>query len=238
MLFLFPFRSEKTTVTLSDNINSLTEQHPTIVHIEEEVTVVNQPALLETLREAVFGGMERTGGSGMKASLPISEGALDLYQLIDHQIAEAWSARFNRVPSADKPEALLIEWAHGIDPDEPVTVTRPEQGERDGKAYVIHVRTEYTPDALAERWVQQITDFFNPTRTAEITAPCFVCDTRWVHRKRDGQTVQTSALVFRRERDTGETTGAECLACGTQWTPPQFLYLAKGIGAKPTEATE
>lgn len=224
-------------MTLSDNINSLTEQHPTIVYLEEgDAQVVSQPALLATLREAIFGGMERTGGSGMKASLPISEGALDLYQLIDHQIAEAWAARFNRPPSADKPEVLLAEWANGIDPEVSVIVTRPEQGERDGRTYVIHARAEYTAETLAARWVQQIVDFFNPPRTAEISAPCFVCDARWVHRKRDGELIQTSALVFRRERDTGETVAAECLACGTQWTPSQFLYMAQQIAMSEANA--
>lgn len=224
-------------MSFPDSIEVLTRDHKTAAQIEDSIEFHEHPALLEMLRDAVFGGMEHGGGSGSKARLPISEGALDLYQLIDHQIAEVWAATFNRVPSADKPEALLTEWGSRADADDVFVVTRPEQHERDGRAYVIRVRAEYTAESLAARWVEQIQEFFDPPRRADINAACFVCGERWVHRNRDGEQVQNAALTFRRDRATGETIGAECLACGTQWLPSQFMYLAQQIAVSEADGS-
>lgn len=233
---------EPTGSRLAAAIEMLTREHKTIAHTEDGIEVHDRPALLDQLREAVFGGMESTGGSSMGAKLPISEAALDLYELIDHQIAEAWAQTHGRPPGADRPERLAAEWSAAVRADTLIVVTTPEQYERWDETknrmatYVIHARSEHTPDALAEKWVEMIETFFDPPRQAEIQAACFVCDTRKVQRRKDGELVDSSALVFNRDRQTGETRYAECLACGTRWAPSQFKYLAEQIAASGGKA--
>ena len=76
-------------MTLDASIELLTREHKTAAHTIDGLEFHTRPPLLHLLREAIFGGMESTGGSSMKAKLPISESALDLYELIDRQITEA-----------------------------------------------------------------------------------------------------------------------------------------------------
>lgn len=231
-------------MTMQGSIEILTREHKTIAHTIDGAEVHTRPALLELLREAIFGGMESTGGSSMKSKLPISDAALDLYTLIDRQITEAWAQVHNIPPNTDRPEALAAQWAALVSDDVIVTVTHPEQRERWDEAKqrngteVIRIRTEYKAADLARRWVQQIEDFFDPPRHAEINAPCFICGERYVHRNRDGEQVRTAALMFSRDRATGETRHAECLACGTQWAPAQFRFLGEQINAESKENHE
>lgn len=218
-------------MTLMDSIEILTREHKTVAHTDEGIEFHTQPALLHSLREAIFGGMEGTGGgSAFGSKEPISPAALDLYQLIDRQITEAWSqAHDHAIPGTDKPETLAALWAAKVQADQLVTVTHPEQNERDGHLFVVHVRAEYQADQLAARWVNQIKEFFDPPKHAEITEPCPRCEERWVHRTKDGQQVRSSALTFIRDRKTGETLSADCLACGASWAPRQFDWLSKAL---------
>jgi len=170
--------------------------------------------LLAQLRDAVFGGMETTGGSALGSKLPISAAALDLYTVIDREIAEAWVASFNRVPGTDRTERLLAEWAIHIA----------------GDAIVIAGGKEYMAEALVVRWVRKVEDFFDPPRLSEIQAACFVCDARYVYSKVDGEDVRSAALRFHRSRDTGETLDARCMACGKAWLPHEFDFLGKSLG--------
>lgn len=202
------------------DVEQLVHDHKKAVSTIDGVEFHTAPGLLAQLRDAVFGGGVRDGaGSGGKAKLPIQAAALDLYMLIDRQITELWVDAFNRVPNADRPEQLLSEWAAWADEDRIVTVAG---------------RDLYATDAVSG-WVRAIEDYFNPPRLAEISAPCIACGERYVHRAVDGDTVRSSALVFRRDRDSGETLDARCEACGNVWLPAQFKYLAEQIGKTPNQ---
>lgn len=220
-------------MTLHDSIEILTREHKTAAHTIDGLEIHTRPALLHLLREAVFGGMETTGGgSSLKSRLPISDAALDLYQLIDRQITEAWAeAHPNQVPGAGRPEALAAQWGALVTEDRIVTVTRPEQHEHDdGSPFVIAARFEYLAEQLARKWVTDIETFLDPPRHAQVSEPCLACGERYVHRRKDGETVQTAAFTFVRDRQTGETLRAECLACGAQWSKDKFNFLADAIG--------
>lgn len=223
-------------MTLLSSIELLTTEHRTVAHTIDGPEFHIRPALLTQLREAIFGGMEATGGSSMKSKLPISDAALDLYQLIDRQIAEAWAQAHDVPPSTDRPDALVAQWSALVGEEDIITVTHPEQHERwdDDKGrnvpFVVHARQEYKAAAIAERWVQQIEEFFDPPRPAEIPAPCVICGERYVERRKDGETIRSSAMVFIRDRATGETRRAECQACGRAWSPDMFDWLGQSLG--------
>ena len=218
----------------------LTSTHKKTIHTVDGVEIHERIGLIEQLRDAVFGGMEQTGGSSLKAKLPVSEAAVDLYQLIDNQISEAWVSEHKRVPGTDRPERLLTEWATIVQDETIVVVTHPEQYMRWDEArkcdmpYVIHAREEYKPDTLVKRWVSLIEDFLDPARTAPIKAPCLQCGASKVGRRKDGEDTVTDALVFRRDRDTGETLDARCLNCGAMWAPNQFEFLIQALGLEDT----
>lgn len=225
-----------TSHLLASNVDVLIRDHKKTVWTPEGPEIHDRPPLLEQLHDAVFGGMEKTGGGSSLGRAPISEAALDLYTLINEQIAESWHAVTGRVPSPlATPGMLVAEWSRTVQEDAVVVVTRPEQHERPDERYghvtvVIRVREEHTPATLTSQWVGQIEDFFNPERTAGIAAPCIQCGRRKVPRVKDGEVVESDALVFRRDRTTGRTLDARCLACATVWPPSQFEFLAKAIG--------
>lgn len=226
------------------DVEQLVHVHKKTIETVDGFEVHDRIPLLEQLRDAVFGGMEKTGGSGSKARLPISDAAVDLYTLIDRQITEAWAAWSGRVPGMARAESLLTEWSAGVREDTTVVVTRPEQHNRwnDEKnrmtPTVIHVREEYTPAALVARWVALIDDFLNPEKTVGIKASCIQCGASKVPRTRDGETIMSDALVFRRDRNTEQTLDARCLNCGVVWLPSQLEHLAEAIGISVSEAKE
>lgn len=197
------------------DVEQLVHDHKKAVNTVDGIEFHSVPSLLSQLRDAVFGGSVSDGaGGGAKSKLPIQAAALDLYMLVDRQITEAWVAAFASVPNADRPEALLAEWAAWASPETLVVVAG---------------RDVYA-DAAVSGWVQAIESYFSPPRLAEISAPCLSCGERWVHRSVDGETVRSSALSFRRDRDTGETLDARCGACEMVWLPSQFRYLAEQLG--------
>jgi len=207
---------------MSVDVETLTREHMVEVTTIEGPQSHPVPSLLSQLRDAVFGGMEATGGSSMKASLPISEAALDLYMVIDREISEAWAGAFQRVPGKEQPEALLSQWAAWAEPDTIVTAGR---------------RDWYAKD-LVEKWENQIREFFDPPRMAEIDAACPTCEERYVYAVSAGEETRSSALRFDRSRETGETLDARCLACGAVWLPSQFERLAAIIGIDVAEKKE
>lgn len=195
------------------------------------------PALLLDLREAVFGGMESTGGrAGFRPRMPISDGALDLYETIDMEISEAWACSFpGQIPNADTPERLLSQLVAVARPDEIVEITVATQridnrGSRDERWWVERVGTRFTIAALLRRWVHQITDFFNPPRTREIKAPCIQCGEEWGWKNPDGEDRPYRVFVFVHD-DHGTTMEARCLACGMSWGRDKLMFLAAAIGA-------
>lgn len=217
-------------------VEQLTTTHKKTIHTVDGIEIHERIGLLDQLRDAMFGGMERTGGSSSKAKLPVSEAAVDLYQLIDQQITEAWVSEHDRVPSVDSTERLLVEWAAVVQPESIVVVTHPEQymrwDEQRGceMPFVIRAREEHKPVQLARHWVTQIEDFLDPERTAGIKAPCLNCGAEKVGRRKDGEDTISDALVFRRDRDTGRTLDARCLNCGVIWPPAQFPFLIQALG--------
>lgn len=200
---------------MSVDVEQLTRDHKKAVTTDDGIEFHSVPSLLSQLREAIFGGMERGGGSGSTGSrMLVDPTALDLYQDIDRDITAAWVAAFQRVPNADRPEILLSEWAAWADDETIVTIAG-----RDAYAAV-----------WANFWVRRIEEFFDPPRSAEIQAPCITCGQSHVHRDVDGELIKDTAMRFIRDRVTGATLRAECAACGASWQPAQFEYLAERIG--------
>lgn len=222
---------------LLSTVDHLVNPHTRTIDTVDGFESHEQPGLLAQLRDAVFGGMEKTGGSaGSKAKLPLSEAAADLHDLIDRQIAEAWAATFHRSPGMSTTAQLVTQWAAAVAGAVPVVVTHPEQHDKWDPAkgrevpFVVRAREEYLPLELARHWVTLIEDFLNPESTAGIKAPCLQCGASKVSRRKDGEAVLTDAMVFRRDRDTGRTLDARCLNCGVIWLPSQFEFLAEALG--------
>lgn len=200
---------------MSVDVEQLTRDHKKAISTDDGIEFHSVPSLISQLRDAVFGGMERGAGSTSSGSrMLIDPAALDLYQDIDRDITEAWVAAFNRVPSADRPETLLSEWAAWAQDETIVTV-------RQRYAYA---------SALVAYWVTRIEDFFDPPRSAEIQAACIACGQDHFLTEVAGESRKSTALRFVRDRATGATVRAECAACGATWTPSQFEYLAEKIG--------
>lgn len=199
---------------MSVDVEQLTRDHNKAISTDDGIEFHSVPSLLSQLREAVFGGMESTGGSAPGSRLPISAGALDLYVTIDRQITEAWVASFGKVPGRERPEALVSQWAAHVQDE----------------TYVEVGGTVRTALDWASLWVQKIVDFFDPPRSTEIHAACIACNERYVWTIIDGRDEQVSALRFNRDRETGVTLDARCSACGTTWAPTQFEFLAESIG--------
>lgn len=211
-------------------VERLTRQHRVAVTTDNGVVFATEDGLLQQLRESVFGDNGTNSHTSSKARLPMNAPAVDLLTLIDRQVAEVWAKVTGRVPGVERTEKLLTEWASAVKADSIVTVSSPE-GIRDSEGIesVIWTRAEYLPEALLERWVQSILDLFDPPRTAEILAACINCGEREVWRTKDGENTKQSAMVFVRDRMTGDSTEARCQVCGTSWTPDQFGFLAGAI---------
>ncbi len=197
------------------------------------------PALLVQLREAVFGGLESTGGGAQFGGrLPISEGALDLYQAMDLEIAEAWSCTFpGQVPVVDAPERLLSQLVAVAGVDEIVSVSVAEQrveerGTHREHWWVERSLVEFPVGALLQRWVRQVMDFFSPPRTREIQAACVQCGEEWDWKSSVvGEAVPFRVFVFVQDSH-GNTLGVRCFACGLSWGRDKLLLIARAIGAE------
>lgn len=212
---------------------------PWTLHVADgetgRIVARQMPALLPELREAVFGGMESTGGSAsFGARLPISDGALDLYQTIDQQIAEAWRSAFpGQVPTMDVPERLLSQVVAVAKQHEVITVLIAEQrvdhrGERDEHWWVERQPVDFTLVELLRRWVRQVMEFFNPPRTREIASPCIQCGVEWAARTLGGEHVPYRVFVFVQDAD-GCSKEIRCFACGASWGPGLFQFIAASL---------
>lgn len=223
--------------TFHRHLEQLTKPHQIPYQTDAGTKVAEVPGLLAQLRDEIFGGTNVGGAAGNKTRLPLNAPAADLYQLIDRQIAEVWGAAFSRVPNADTPEELVIPWAALVGEHKmvtysvPETVTHPDPVHGWPRDHVLWVPRDVRASDLLARWVRAIEELFNPPRVADITAACVSCGVREVHKVQDGQRVRQTALQFVRDRETGDSTSARCLACGITWMPSQFLYLAEAIAA-------
>lgn len=185
------------------DVQVLTDTHPKSVSTTDGIEIHSVPSLLSQLREAIYSGMEKTGGSGSSsARIPIDPAALELYEQIDSQITNVWVSAFSKVPSADKPEALLRQWAAWAHEETAVLLS--------GRWV--------TASQAVTLWVTRISAFFEPPRLPEITEPCPSCGVRFVITVKEGAEVRASALNFRRSRSTGQTIGAQCDSCGSYWS--------------------
>lgn len=208
-------------------VERLTKPHRVAVTTDNGLVFAMEDGLLQQLRDAVFGDNGSNTHSSSKARLPMNAPALDLLTLIDRQVAEVWAAVTGKIPGAARTEQLLIEWASAANHDRFAVVSTPE---RNNAGVVIHTRAEYLPEALLEAWTKQITELFDPPRTAEIFGPCIACGESETWRMSDGERVRRTAMVFVRDRITGDSTEARCQVCGVSWMPSQFLYLAESMG--------
>jgi hypothetical protein len=180
----------------------------------------------------MFGGSNRGGAPTVKARLTINAGAFDLYTLIDRQAAEQWAAVTGRIPGLETTEAMMSRWAAAMQDVSPVTVTLPDtiDGPNGRKVVVWDRIIHTTAHNLAAGWVRQIEELLNPLPTGEIIAACIQCGVREVWRTVDGESIKSPAMMFIRDRVTGDSTEARCQACGTVWWPFQFKFLAEQIG--------
>lgn len=211
-------------------VQKLTREHDVTVTTDDGPRFVKTDGLLELLRQEILGGAQSGGAARNVMRLPLNAPAVDLYTLIDRQIAEVWGNAFNRIPNADRAEALLAEWAAFIGSETIVTYSTPETIKKPAET-VIWVRNECTATNLLRRWVHAIEELFNPPSHAEILAACIQCGEREVWRPKDGELVPQTALVFVRDRETGDSIEARCQACGMTWPKTQFKYLAEAITA-------
>jgi hypothetical protein len=236
--------------TFLENIDLLTVDQPAFVDSDNGKVLVTRPALLTRLRTAVFQGMEGGGTSSAFGSRPpIDGGAFDLLEEISRQVTETLATATGRPTPLGHVEAHVRLWYAATAEDRmyPVTVKHQHSDDltmRWYKEWVARGKTGSSRSAvyfevvdlpawmLAQRWVDQIELFFNPPATREIQGACPSCDEEFLHRVKDGQTIQTRALAFIRD-DTDRTIEARCSACGARWFPFQFEWLAKAIGARP-----
>lgn len=217
--------------TFLDLIHRLTRETPGYVERENGKEILLRIGLLEQLREAMFGGMEGTGGSSSFGSKPpIDTGALDLLNEITEQATVVLAAVTGRPTPFGHAEDYVKEWAENTTEDKSFVVTSPATSE---VGEIFNERFEYTAYNLAKRWVQRVDDFFDPPRTREVKAPCPACSTRYVFRMKDGEVIQSPALNIRIDRETGVSIDARCSHCGSEWPRAKFELLAKMVGANP-----
>lgn len=230
-----------------DLVARLTREHYITVHTDDGPKYIKVAGLIQQLRDEIFGSLGIGDGSGGKHRLPLNAPATDLYQLIDRQVSEVWSKAYQKIPGVTRTEGLLALWSAKVDPTDLVRYSKPETimvpnpatgDPRDPREKVIWVLSETSALNLLRRWARAIEELFNPPRTAEIKAACIQCGVREVWRPVDGQVVKQTALVFVRDRETGESTQARCLACEAVWLPAQFRYLAEKIAANERHADE
>lgn len=230
-------------MTIQEDFRILTQTHPVTVIDPDTggISYQDEPALLDELRDAVFGGKDATRQmSGFRAKLPISAGAFDLYEMIDTEITTAWAQLHpERVPGVDKLERLLAQVVSVAQPDQHIVITVAEQridnpGTKHEHWWVDHKPVTYTLDDLMKRWVRLIREYFTPPRTAEIQAPCLQCDEEWAWKRVDGENVRYRVLVFIRN-EAGDSLEARCLACGASWRRDQFRFLLEALQDRHAE---
>lgn len=217
-----------------DVIDQLTKPHPVTLRRDAGTTIHTQDGLLLQLREAVFSGMEGGSGSQFGSKPPIDPAAVDLLEEITTQAAEALAQVTGKPVPYGHAEHYVRLWAAQVDDNDVMIVTTAETIELppgDLRPAVFRERHEYTAVQLVRHWQARVEAFFNPPKDAEIMAPCPQCGERYVYRRKDGVTVQSSALVFIRDRETGDTSEARCQECGASWGPALFIRLGELIAA-------
>lgn len=205
---------------------------PTFWDLVSKLTAAN--GLLPQLQEAVFGGMESTGGSSAFGSKPpIDTAAVDLLELITHQAAEALATVDTRPTPYGKPWDYIDSWARLTRED---TVVRVHTPSLTTDRVVFQQRIETTAYRHAERWVSQVEAFFNPPKNAEMRAACPNCGIEKIARIVDGEEIHAWAMVMRRDRTTNETLDVYCQHCTAEWPRRLLITFAGQIGIDVKEA--
>lgn len=204
---------------------------------------MTQTGLLQQLREAVFSGMENTGGGASFGSKPpMDASAEDLLNEITVQASEVLAAVTHTPTPYGHAEKYVRLWAGQTTEGALFTVSTrtTDHGVSEVEAHragVTRVYTEtlqYSAYNLLSEWVARVEGFFNPPSTREIKAPCPLCEVQYTHRTKDGETVRTPSFNFIRD-EAGTTVEAKCSACGASWPPEKFGWLAEHVGAKEGE---
>lgn len=233
--------------TFWSDIDRLTSANHKIVHRDKGTEVLTSAGLIQQLRDAVAEGREGGGSSSSFGSRPpIDASAQDLMLEIAGQSREAHQAALGRVSAVKAVESHIRLWAAAVNETTMVTVSvrrqHPAERVAEWRRQKLDHPAVYTEllqlEAwrLVKHWIGRIEGFFFPPDTREIQAACPICDERYIYREKDGQTVQTPAMMFVREE--GEITHATCQACGLKWLPAQFEWLAQAVGAKPLPELE
>jgi hypothetical protein len=233
--------------TFWSDVDRLTTANHRIVQRDHGTEILTSDGLLTQLRRAVVQGMEPGGSSSFGSRPPIDAGAQDLLREISGQARVALQAATGQPAPFGVAEKHVRLWAAAVNESTMVTVYARRQVPdevvdrwlKDGvtdELAVVKEPLQLSAWRLVKHWIDRIEGFFYPPDTREIKAACPVCDERWVYREKDGQTVQTPAMMFIRVE--GEVTEARCFACGLKWFPAQFEWLAQQIGAKPVPELE
>lgn len=228
--------------TFWSDVDRLTVPYHKILHRDHGTEVVTLDGLIQQLRSAVQVGMEVGRSSSAFGSRPtIDAGAQDLLLEVTGQAREALSAAIGRKAPVGMPESHIRKWAAVVNETTMVRVSEKAQYpdslvDKWRQAGVAHSATyvqfvELPAWRMVRYWVDRIEGFFFPPETVEIKAACPVCEERWVHRVKEGETVQSPAMLF--VRVDGDITEAKCVACGSRWNPSQFEWLARAVGATP-----
>ena len=228
--------------TFLNLLDQLTKETPTFIRRDAGMELKQRIGLLQQLREAVFGGMESTGGSSQFGSRPpIDPAAVDLLTEITDQAAQVLAKVTHTPTPYGHAEHYVRLWAGQVTEGQAFTVTsratinnaRQYASSNPGKPTVYDSPAEYTAYGLLARWVERIEDFFNPPSSKEIKAPCPNCGERYMHRMKDGELVRSAALNIHRDKETGVSIEARCSVCARSWPRSQFEFLAEMIGATP-----
>lgn len=190
--------------------------------------LTDHDGLLHRLQEAVFGGMESTGGGASFGSKPpIDLAAVDLLELIGQQAAEALAAVDGRPTPLGHARDYVEAWGGLVREDDVVRVHAPALTVNRA---VYRQGIETTAYRHAERWVAAVESFFAPPKNAQILAPCPECGHDKVTKTIDGEEYLEWALVMRRDRETGETLDVYCQACTFEWPRRKLVGFAAVIG--------
>jgi len=227
--------------TFATLIDQLTIEHHGWVQRDAGTTLMTKTGLLQQLREAVFSGMEGTGGSSAFGSkLPMDAAAEDLLNEITIQASKVLAAMTHSPTPYGHAETYVQQWSELTEPHRFFTISTrtTDHGITELEAHALKLtrvfdRTEQlSAVAIAARWVARITEFFDPPSNAEIKAPCPSCDVQYLYKTKDGETVKSPAFNFIRDRETNVTLEARCSNCGASWSPDRFGWLAEHVGAK------
>ena len=233
-------------MTFQENIDRLTvDTHIFINDSDIGQKLVTRPPLIPQLRTAVFrGGQTGGGATQFTGTLALSAGALDLLDEIDRQAAEALRSVDSRPTPYGTTETYVRLWSAATAEDRmfPLTIKRqhPDQTvdkwrEQGITRSAVYFDTLELPAwMVAQRWVDQIDQFFNPASTSEIRGKCPACGEKDTYRMKDGEWVRSTALAFIRN-ESGESTEARCAACVASWTPDQFGWLLSVLAADDPE---